>query len=60
MYYALSRGKVLNERVLDVRFPSPLAYHRNFLTLSHNVDPLVKWSAAFSLSYPDCYTPLLP
>ena len=23
MYYALSRGKVLNERVLDVRFPYP-------------------------------------
>ena len=63
MFYALGRGKLLNERVLDVRvsFDSALATisessHRATCVL----DSIVKRSAAFPLSYSNSSTPLLP
>jgi len=58
MFYALGRGKILNECVLDVR-----TVMSRIIENSHrpqSLDSVVKRGTTVSLSYPDCHASLLP
>ena len=56
MYYALGRGRILTERVLDVCHISLFRCHK----LIYHKDPLNKWCPSLSLPCPNCNTSLLP
>jgi len=58
MFYALGRGKILNELVLDVR----TVMCRNIekiLTVPQSLDSVVERGTTVPLSYPDCHASLL-
>lgn len=64
LYWALGRGKLMNEKVLDVCIP-PLALHAatpigQLTPLCAILDPFVQWRPPLSLPSPMCNTPLLP
>lgn len=59
MFYALGRGKIFDERVLDVRFAVLSRINPRFSPCHRLLDSVVQRGTAVPLSYPDCYASLL-